>query len=101
MIDPHPVLRAVTERIAVRSADSRAAYLARIRAAACSGPARGELDCANLAHGFAAAGPVDRLALRTTRKPNIAIVSAYNDMLSAHKPFEGYPRLLRRAVAEA
>jgi phosphogluconate dehydratase len=101
MIDPHPVLRAVTDRIAARSAESRTAYLNRIRAAVTPGPARAGIGCANLAHGFAAAGPADKVALRTSRKPNIAIVSAYNDMLSAHKPFEDYPRKLRRAVAEA
>ncbi|MGH3951131.1 MAG: phosphogluconate dehydratase, partial [Pseudonocardiaceae bacterium] len=57
--------------------------------------------CANLAHGFAASAPADKQALRRNLKPNIAIVSAYNDMLSAHKPFETFPRLLKQAVAEA
>ncbi len=101
MTDPHPVLRTVTDRIVARSAPIRAAYLARIRAAVATGPARSGLGCANLAHGFAAEEPADKLALRTLVKPNIAIVSAYNDMLSAHKPFVHYPGLLRRAVAEA
>ncbi|MGH3648511.1 MAG: phosphogluconate dehydratase [Micromonosporaceae bacterium] len=97
----HPVVSAVTEQIAARSAAGRAAYLARIRAAAAAGPARGALGCANLAHGFAACGPSEKLALREGVKPNIAIVSAYNDMLSAHQPFQDFPARLKRAVAEA
>ncbi|MGH3518994.1 MAG: phosphogluconate dehydratase [Haloechinothrix sp.] len=99
--DLHPVVRAVTDRITARSAASRSAYLAGIRAAAAEGPARGSLGCANLAHGFAACGPSDKLTLRGGVKPNIAIVSAYNDMLSAHQPFKSFPRLLKRAVSEA
>jgi phosphogluconate dehydratase len=98
---PHPVVARVTQRLAARSATSRSAYLARIRAAAAEGPARGSLGCANLAHGFAACGPADKLGLRGDVKPNIAIVSAYNDMLSAHQPFKDYPDVLKRAVREA
>ena len=97
----HPVVAAVTSRIVERSAERRAAYLSRIRDAAMAGPARGDLGCANLAHGFAACSPSDKIALRGETAPNIAIVSAYNDMLSAHQPFETYPPLLKRAVAEA
>ncbi len=97
----YPVVAEVTERIIVRSAASRAAYLARIRAAAQEHPMRGGLGCANLAHGFAACAPADKLALRGVAKPDIAIVSAYNDMLSAHQPFETYPALLKRAVHDA
>ena len=96
-----PVVAAVTERIIERSRPTRAAYLQRIREAAERGPARGRLACANLAHGFAAAGPTDKEALRAFVKPNVAIVSAYNDMLSAHKPFETYPAQLKKAVLEA
>ncbi len=94
----HPVLAEVTERISERSRTERSAYLARVRSAAQRGPARGRLACANLAHGFAGAGAPDKKALRGTVKPNVAIVSAYNDMLSAHKPFESYPAQLKRAV---
>ncbi|MQA60261.1 MAG: phosphogluconate dehydratase [Actinophytocola sp.] len=101
MNDLHPTIAAVTERVAARSETGRAAYLARIADAAASGPARGELGCANLAHGFAACGPEEKLSLRRAVKPNIAIVSAYNDMLSAHQPLETFPRLLKRAVADA
>ncbi|WP_072805560.1 phosphogluconate dehydratase [Rhodococcoides yunnanense] len=97
----HPVLRQVTDRIAARSQSERAAYLDRISAAGSRGPARGRLACANIAHGFAASGTVDKAALRGMVKPNIAIVSAYNDMLSAHKPFETYPAELKAAVMEA
>ncbi len=97
----HPVLATVTERIAERSAPEREAYLARIRAAANRGPARARLGCANLAHGFAAAPEQEKRELRVGLKPNIAIVSAYNDMLSAHQPFETYPRALKQAVLRA
>jgi phosphogluconate dehydratase len=91
----------VTARITARSADQRTAYLNRLAAAAETGPARGRLACANLAHGFAASGTRDKSALRRMVKPNIAIVSSYNDMLSAHKPFESYPAQLKQAVLGA
>ena len=97
----HPVLRDVTARIVERSRPERSAYLARIRAAAEKGPSRGRLACANLAHGFAASGEADKAALRRFAKPNVAIVSAYNDMLSAHAPFESYPAQLKQAVMRA
>src|SRR5690606_29988392 len=97
----HPRIADVTEGLAARSAASRAAYLERIRAAAEEGPARAALGCANLAHGIAACPVGDKLALSSTPKPNIAIVSAYNDMLSAHQPLHDYPAVLKRAVAEA
>ena len=97
----HPVIADVTARITERSADQRTAYLNRLAAAADTGPARGRLACANLAHGFAASGTRDKSALRRMVKPNIAIVSSYNDMLSAHKPFESYPAQLKQAVLGA
>ncbi|KQU61293.1 phosphogluconate dehydratase [Rhodococcus sp. Leaf278] len=97
----HPVLRQVTDHIADRSQSGRTAYLARIAAAGDQGPARGRLACANIAHGFAASGKADKQALRGMVKPNIAIVSAYNDMLSAHKPFETYPAVLKKSVIDA
>ena len=93
---------AVTEQVRARSADSRAAYLARIEAAIGSrGLSRASLGCANLAHGIAACSPEGKLALRTGLRPDIAIVTSYNDMLSAHQPFETYPRQLKQAVAAA
>ncbi|CRK57375.1 Phosphogluconate dehydratase [Alloactinosynnema sp. L-07] len=94
-------LTAVTDRIIARSADSRGAYLERMRKAAATGPARSSLGCANLAHGFAACSPGEKLGLRAAVKPNIAIVSSYNDMLSAHQPFAEYPNQLKAAVAGA
>jgi phosphogluconate dehydratase len=97
----HQVIADVTARITERSREQRSAYLSRLAAAAESGPARGRLACANLAHGFAASGTRDKNALRRMVKPNIAIVSSYNDMLSAHKPFESYPARLKQAVLEA
>jgi phosphogluconate dehydratase len=97
----HPVLEHVTARIAGRSAQTRQAYLERIAAAAERGPARQRLGCANLAHGFAYAEPKVKADLRGKVKPNVAIVSSYNDMLSAHRPFEDYPRLLKKEIFAA
>jgi phosphogluconate dehydratase len=94
-------LRAVTERIRGRSAATRSDYLERMRAAREQGPTRARLGCTNLAHGFAASGKDDKAALRELRWPNLAIVTAYNDMLSAHQPFERYPALLKAAAREA
>jgi phosphogluconate dehydratase len=95
------VVARVTRRIAERSATTRAAYLDRIARAAEAGPARGRLACANLAHGQAAMNPVDKEMLKTFVKPNVAIVSAYNDMLSAHQPFESYPAAIKAALRDA
>ena len=97
----HPVVTDATNRIADRSAKQRGRYLERMAASTENGPAHGRLACANLAHGFAASDTRDKTALRRTVKPNIAIVSSYNDMLSAHRPFESYPALLKQAVLEA
>ncbi|WP_457097208.1 phosphogluconate dehydratase [Lysobacter sp. P5_B9] len=94
----HPVVAEVTARIVERSRERRSAYLARIEAAAGNGPHRRELSCGNLAHGFAACAPDDKAALRTGAAPNLGIVSAYNDMLSAHQPFERFPFLIRNAA---
>ncbi|MGD9525815.1 phosphogluconate dehydratase [Pseudonocardia sp.] len=97
----HPVLARVTDTVRERSETTRATYLARTRAAALEGPARAGLGCANLAHGVAACSPQDRLALTRAPVPNVAIVSAYNDMLSAHQPFAEYPARLKDAVRAA
>ncbi|TKS54176.1 phosphogluconate dehydratase [Luteimonas yindakuii] len=94
----HPVLHDVTERIRERSRASRAAYLAGIDAMRDAGPLRGRLSCANLAHGFAACGPVDKARLREGPTPNLGIVTAYNDMLSAHHPYEHYPERIREVA---
>ena len=94
----HPVVDTVTKRIISRSKPSRTAYLAHLEAARTQGVQRSALSCTNLAHGFAAFPVNDKLALKEQRKPSVAIVSAYNDMLSAHQPFEGFPRIIKEAV---
>jgi phosphogluconate dehydratase len=99
--DLHPAVADVTERIAARSADTRAAYLERVEAAAAAGPARGALGCANLAHGLAACGAEEKALMTRGQRANVAIVTSYNDMLSAHQPFATYPAALRRAVMAA
>lgn len=93
----HPVVVEVLERIRLRSQDTRAGYLADMAAAKPEGPARAALSCANLAHVFAASGD-DKGGLRQLRVPNIGIVTAYNDMLSAHQPFERFPDIIREAA---
>jgi len=93
-------LEKVTERIRQRSAENRANYLERMHRAAGEGPMRGALSCSNLAHGFAACGKSDKTSLAGNTVPNIAIVSAYNDMLSAHQPFEAYPEIIKRTASE-
>ena len=90
----------ITDRIRERSAGPRGSYLARIAAAASAGPARAHLSCGNQAHAYAAMGD-DKAALLAARVPNLGIVTAYNDMLSAHKPFEHYPALIRTAAHKA
>src|SRR5271168_602063 len=97
----HPRVREVTERIRARSGPGRADYLARMDAARRRGSARAGLSCTNLAHGFAASDAADKEALKLMRWPNMAIVSSYNDMLSAHQPLERYPGLIKRAAREA
>jgi phosphogluconate dehydratase len=97
----NPTIERVTERIRERSRPTRAAYLRRMRDAAGSGPARDRLSCSNFAHGIAALGDTEKRRLRNEPVANIGIVSAYNDMLSAHQPFETYPALIRKAAAEA
>jgi phosphogluconate dehydratase len=95
------VVRQVTERIASRSAASRGDYLRRMDQAASHTTAREQLSCTNLAHGFAAAENDDKQKLKGGRWPNIAIVSSYNDMLSAHRPLERYPQLIKLAARDA
>lgn len=87
----------VTDRIIARSADSRSTYLDRMRRAADQGPARAHLTCGNQAHAYAAMGQ-DQGSLAEGRAPNIGIVTAYNDMLSAHQPFERFPALIKDAA---
>jgi phosphogluconate dehydratase len=97
----HPTLATVTKRVRDRSRESRSAYLDRLEQARGTGPVRGHLSCTNLAHAFAALGPHDKCVLREGRLPNIGIVSAYNDMLSAHQPLERFPAIIKQAAREA
>ena len=93
-----PRFHEITERIRKRSADSRAAYLRGIDAAHRDGPNRTRLSCGNLAHAFAASGAPDKGRLRADVTPNLGIINAYNDMLSAHQPFEHYPEIVRQVA---
>ena len=93
----HPKLDAVTQKIVERSKNSRHAYLAKIDKAAKDGPRRAHLSCGNQAHAYAAMG-VDKSTLLEERAPNIGIITAYNDMLSAHQPFETYPAQIKEAA---
>lgn len=92
--DLHPQIRSVTERVMLRSAATRRSYLDLIRRERDSGVDRPNLSCGNLAHGFAASGE-DKLAIRDGKAMNIGIVTAYNDMLSAHQPYGRYPEQMK------
>jgi phosphogluconate dehydratase len=96
----HPTLAAVTDRIRTRSAASREAYLTQMRGAREEGRNRSVLSCGNLAHGFAACPGADKRALKDGNSANVGIVTAYNDMLSAHQPYETYPPLIKQALSE-
>ncbi|WP_033400873.1 phosphogluconate dehydratase [Actinokineospora enzanensis] len=100
-VPPNPVVAEVTARIVARSAVTRADYLARMAAATSPRPMRAGLACSNLAHGFAACAGPDRLAVKGTAVPGVAIVSAYNDMLSAHQPLQEFPAWIKEAVRES
>ncbi|KQT69802.1 MULTISPECIES: phosphogluconate dehydratase [unclassified Aureimonas] len=91
----------ITDRIRERSAKTRETYLSRIRAKGAEKPVRSHLTCGNLAHGFAACGPTDKERLTENRVANLGIVTSYNDMLSAHQPFETYPEIIRQTAREA
>jgi phosphogluconate dehydratase len=85
----------VTDRIIERSKDSRKKYVDRMQSAVKRGPRRAHLSCGNQAHAYAAMG-TDKENLANKRVPNIGIVSAYNDMLSAHQPFHNFPNLIKQ-----
>ncbi len=95
--DLHPTVARVTDRIRARSEVSRSAYLARLAQAVAKGPVRAHLSCSNQAHAYAAMG-ADKPDLAAGRKPNIGVITAYNDMLSAHQPYEDYPKLIRETA---
>ncbi|TPP09877.1 phosphogluconate dehydratase [Rhizobium glycinendophyticum] len=94
-------IEAITKRIVERSKPTREAYLDRTRRAISKGVHRSTLSCGNLAHGFAVCSPSEKAALAGDVVPNLGIITAYNDMLSAHQPFETYPALIRKAASEA
>ncbi len=91
----------ITQRIIERSATSRAAYLAKIDAAKSTTVHRASLSCGNLAHGFAACGKEEKQTIKGLNHSDIAIISAYNDMLSAHQPYQTYPDIIKAAVQDA
>ncbi|WP_377506236.1 phosphogluconate dehydratase [Octadecabacter sp. R77987] len=96
----NPTIKAVTDRIIARSAGPRATYLDRMASAAAEGPRRAHMTCGNQAHAYAAMGK-DKDTLVADRAPNLGIITAYNDMLSAHQPFETYPDIIREAARAA
>ncbi|WP_411975988.1 phosphogluconate dehydratase [Sulfitobacter faviae] len=96
----HSTIDRVTDRIIARSEATRRPYLDRMEAARAKGPARAHLSCSGQAHAYAASGE-DKDRLATTSAGNLGIVTTYNDMLSAHQPFERYPDLIRDAVRAA
>jgi len=94
-------IEAITERIRQRSRPGRERYLGRIAEASNQTANRSVLSCGNLAHGFAVCSPSEKLALGADKVPNLGIITSYNDMLSAHQPFETFPALIKEAAREA
>ncbi|MDY7536786.1 phosphogluconate dehydratase [Undibacterium sp. RTI2.1] len=94
----NPTVARVTERIIERSKTLRTAYLARLEKMRGRGPRRASLSCANQAHANAAMDSGTKIWLNQAQKPNIGIITAYNDMLSAHQPYESYPQQIRQAA---
>ena len=97
----NPIVEQVTATIVERSKTTRTSYLAKIAAAREQGRQRGHLACGNLAHAVASCTHADKQALANTEQDNIAIVTAYNDMLSAHQPYRDYPDILKTEIAAA
>ena len=96
----HPVLEQVTEQIRIRSKRLRQQYLDRLDRDAHQAPDRARLSCGNLAHGFAACHESDKQTLKLMDSINVGIVTAYNDMLSAHQPYQGYPEIIKDALRQ-
>lgn len=94
----HPTIEKVTQRIIERSRGTREDYLGRMDALKALSPHRSSLSCGNLAHGIAACPQSDKDTLKFMNKANVAIVSAYNDMLSAHQPYQTFPDVIREAA---
>lgn len=95
----HPVITQVTNRIRERSTARRARFLARIQRQADQGKTRASLSCGNLAHAVAASSCDEKGRILDMTRANVAIVTAYNDMLSAHQPYQGYPDIIKGALA--
>jgi phosphogluconate dehydratase len=91
----HSVVDQVTDRIRQRSASSRQAYLTHVRAAAARDRGADRMGCANVAHAFAALPASDKFKVVVEKAPNVGIVNAYNDMLSAHAPLAGFPAIIK------
>ena len=100
MANIHHSVDLVTQRIIKRSERLRADYLSQIAEDHSNRPERGKLSCGNLAHGFAACEEGDKNSLRMMEAGNMAIVTAYNDMLSAHQPYAEYPDIIKQAMRE-
>lgn len=100
MVQLNTTVAEVTQRIVERSSSLRADYLRQVKEDHSNRPERGKLSCGNLAHGFAACGEEDKNSLRLMEASNIAIVSSYNDMLSAHQPYAVYPDMIKQAMRE-
>ena len=96
----HPELERITDAIRKRSEAARTEYVKRLEQQAKSGPSRAHLSCSAQAHAYAASGP-DKDSLAQVRQPNIGIITTYNDMLSAHQPYEKYPEIIRHAARAA
>jgi phosphogluconate dehydratase len=94
-------IEAITARIRERSKPGRETYLDRVNSAAGKRANRAVLSCGNLAHGFAVCAPNEKVALGGDQVPNLGIITSYNDMLSAHQPFEFFPQLIKQAAREA
>jgi len=94
-------IEAITNRIRERSRGSREIYLGRIAEASSRTANRAVLSCGNLAHGFAVCSPSEKIALGGDKVPNLGIITSYNDMLSAHQPFETFPQLIKQAASDA
>ncbi len=97
----HPIIEQVTEAITERSRTGRTAYIKYINGMRKNKPTRVGMGCGNLAHGFAACSAAEKADLVGETKPNIAIITAYNDMLSAHQPYKNTPELIKTAIREA
>ncbi|MBR9906248.1 MAG: phosphogluconate dehydratase, partial [Gammaproteobacteria bacterium] len=95
----NPTVAEVTQRIRERSAERRALYERRMADQHKRGVHRAELSCGNLAHGFAACNPRDKNELKLMNSANLGIISSYNDMLSAHQPFETFPETIKAAAS--